>query len=54
MRSFALMGILFFVPLLFDPSILSAYENEAVTNGGTILGVVKFKGYTTAIEKGPN
>ncbi|HVH92913.1 MAG TPA: hypothetical protein VM783_16215, partial [Candidatus Acidoferrum sp.] len=44
MRSFALMGILFFVPLLFDPPTTSAYENEAVTNGGTILGVVKFKG----------
>jgi plastocyanin len=51
MRSFALMGILFFGLLLFNPSILSAYENEAVTNGGTILGVVKFKGTPPPVKK---
>ena len=51
MRSFALMGILFFLPLLFDPPFLSAYENEAVANGGTILGVVKFKGIPPPLKK---
>jgi plastocyanin len=44
MKRAASMGLLFFVLLLFDPPNLPAYENESVTNGGTISGVVKFEG----------
>ena len=44
MKTAASMGLLFFVLLLFDPPNLPAYEDEPVTNGGTISGVVKFKG----------
>lgn len=39
-----LLGLLFFTLLALSPSGLSAYEGEAVNNGGTIFGVVKFKG----------
>jgi plastocyanin len=45
------IGLLFFGLLLFDRPSLSAYENEAVTNGGTISGVVKFKGTPPAPKK---
>jgi plastocyanin len=51
MRSSALIGLLFFALLLCDPPLLPAYENEAVTNGGTISGVVKFKGTPPPLKK---
>ena len=40
MKTAASMGLLFFVLLLFDPPNLPAYEDEPVTNGGTISGIV--------------
>lgn len=44
MRKDVFFGFLLFAFLVLLPARLSAYEGEAVNNGGTIFGVVKFKG----------
>jgi plastocyanin len=51
MKRTASISLVFFALLLFDPPTLSAYENEGVTNGGTISGVVKFNGIPPPLKK---
>lgn len=47
----ALLGILFLAWAALPPASLFAYEGEVVSNGGTILGVVKFKGTVPPAKK---
>ncbi len=51
MKKIALSVILVFAFLVFSLSALLAYEGGAVSDGGTISGVVKFKGTAPAPKK---
>lgn len=51
MRQKAWLMIWVFGLSFLSPAVLSAYEGEAVSNGGTITGVVKFKGVAPQPKK---
>jgi plastocyanin len=51
MKRVILLRFLFVALLLFPYSVLLAYEGGAVSDGGTISGVVKFKGTAPAPKK---
>lgn len=51
MKNYVLLPFLFVALVVFTPSALLAYEGEVVKDGGTISGVVKFKGVASASKK---